>query len=95
MPDEHGHFSHEHKDAPPEQWTNLQALNLETGDVAWTSTCGVNMGCIPLPVTGPDGSETILVGRGGGHSPPESREAFLWSVLSMGKRSGHFLSKAS
>ena len=74
MPDEHGHFTHDHKDAPPEQWTNLQALNLERGDVAWTSTCGVNMGCIPLPVTGPDGSETILVGRGGGHSPPEKPE---------------------
>ncbi|MEO2014955.1 MAG: alpha/beta hydrolase fold domain-containing protein [Fuerstiella sp.] len=72
MPDEHGHFSHEHKNLPPEKWTNLQALDMATGEVQWTSTCGVNMGCIPLPVTLADGREVILVGRGGGHSPPET-----------------------
>jgi acetyl esterase/lipase/outer membrane protein assembly factor BamB len=71
MPDEYGHFTHEHGDAPPEKWTNLQALDMATGEVKWTSTCGVNMGCIPLPVTLDDGREVILVGRGGGHSPPE------------------------
>jgi len=72
MPDEHGHFSHEHKNAPPEKWTNLQALDMATGKVKWTSTCGVNMGCIPLPVPLDDGRNVILVGRGGGHSPPET-----------------------
>lgn len=74
MPDEHGHFTHEHKNAPPEKWTNLQALEMASGTVKWTSTCGVNMGCIPLPVTLNDGRNVILVGRGGGHSPPESPE---------------------
>ncbi|MCP4173174.1 MAG: alpha/beta hydrolase fold domain-containing protein, partial [Fuerstiella sp.] len=71
MPDDHGHFTHEHGNAPPEEWTNLQALDMATGRVKWTSACGVNMGCIPLPVTLDDGREVILAGRGGGHSPPE------------------------
>lgn len=71
MPDEYGHFTHEHGNAPPEKWTNLQAVDIATGEVTWTSTCGVNMGCIPLPVTLNDKREVILVGRGGGHSPPE------------------------
>lgn len=69
-----GHFTHEHKNAPVEQWTNLQALNLKTGAEAWRTTCGANMGCIPLPVPLADGSTGILVGRGGGHSPPEKPE---------------------
>lgn len=71
---EKGHFSHEHKNAPPEQWTNLQALNIATGEEAWATTCGVNMGCVPLPATLKDGREVIFVGRGGGHSPPEKPE---------------------
>ena len=74
MPDDQGHFTHEHKNAPPKEWTNLQALDMATGKVKWTSTCGVNMGCIPLPVSLDDGREVILVGRGGGHSPPETPE---------------------
>jgi acetyl esterase/lipase len=74
MPDEHGHFTHEHKNAPAKAWTNLQALDMATGEVTWSSTCGVNMGCIPLPVTLDDGRAVILVGRGGGHSPPEKPE---------------------
>ena len=40
MPDEHGHFTHEHKDLPVERWTQLQALNLATGAPAWNTTCG-------------------------------------------------------
>ena len=74
MPDDQGHFTHEHKNAPPEQWTNLQALDMASGKIAWTSQCGVNMGCIPLPATLGDGSEVVLLGRGGGHSPPERPE---------------------
>ncbi|MEP3480963.1 MAG: alpha/beta hydrolase fold domain-containing protein [Fuerstiella sp.] len=66
-----GHFTHEHKDAAEDMWTNLQALNLATGDEMWSSTCGVNMGCVPMPVKLHDGTVGILVGRGGGHSPPE------------------------
>lgn len=69
-----GHFTHEHKDASAELWTNLQALRISDGSTAWTSSCGVNMGCIPLPLTLSDGRRVILVGRGGGHSPPEKPE---------------------
>ena len=69
-----GHFTHEHKNAPSAQWTNLQAINLQTGKEAWATTCGVNMGCVPLPVTLQNGRSVIFVGRGGGHSPPEKPE---------------------
>jgi hypothetical protein len=74
MPDEKGHFSHAHKNAPLSQWTQLQALNLKTGKAVWTSKCGVNMGCIPSPHKLKSGKTVILVGRGGGHSPPEKPE---------------------
>ena len=74
MPDEHGHFTHEHKNAPIEKWTQLQAIDIATGKVNWTSTCGVNMGTVPLPLNLPDGRDVIVVGRGGGHSPPEKPE---------------------
>ncbi|MCR9202861.1 MAG: alpha/beta hydrolase fold domain-containing protein [Planctomycetaceae bacterium] len=69
-----GHFTHEHKSAPPELWTNLQALNLATGEEAWSSNCGVNMGCVPLPMKLSSGRPVTVVGRGGGHSPPEKPE---------------------
>ena len=74
MPDEHGHFTHEHKNLPVEEWTQLQALNIATGKPAWKTECGSNMGCVPLPLTRTDGREVIVVGRGGGHSPPEKPE---------------------
>lgn len=70
MPDK-GHFSHAHKNAPLEQWTQLQAIELATGNLTWTSTCGANMGSIPMAQKMPDGKDVILVGRGGGHGPPE------------------------
>ena len=41
MPDEHGHFTHEHKNAPVDQWTQLHAIDIPTGEVKWTSRCGV------------------------------------------------------
>ncbi len=74
MPDEQGHFSHDHKNAPLKQWTQLQALDIQSGKPVWTSTCGVNMGCVPLPMTLSDGRRVMVVGRGGGHSPPEKPE---------------------
>ena len=74
MPDEHGHFTHEHKDAPLDQWTQVEAFDMKTGKVAWATTCGVNMGCIPLLQTLSDGRQVFAVGRGGGHSPPEKPE---------------------
>lgn len=73
MPTEKGQFGHDHKDAPLKDWTQLQAVNLKTGKVTWTSTCGINMGGIPLPHL-LDGKPVILLGRGGGHSPPEKPE---------------------
>ena len=51
-----------------------EAIDLETGEPAWASRCGVNMGCIPSPVTLSRGRRVIFVGRGGGHSPPEKPE---------------------
>ena len=43
-PAENGNFTHEHAHAPLAEWTQLQALNLKTGAVSWTTECGVNMG---------------------------------------------------
>lgn len=74
MPDEQGHFTHEHGNAPLDQWTQLEAFNLKTGGPVWETRCGVNMGCMPLLQTLSDGRRVIVVGRGGGHSPPEKPE---------------------
>jgi hypothetical protein len=74
MPDKHGHFTHDHKDAPREEWTQLQALDFKTGKPTWKTTCGVNMGSVSLPMEFADGRKVIVVGRGGGHSPPETPE---------------------
>ena len=72
MPDDQGHFTHEHKNAPLDQWTQLEAFDLKTGKPAWETKCGSNMGCIPLLQTLSDGRRVIVIGRGGGHSPPET-----------------------
>lgn len=69
-----GHFTHEHGNAPLARWTQLQTLEMTTGEVRWTTTCGANMGCVPVPYRTPSGRDVIMVGRGGGHSPPEKPE---------------------
>lgn len=74
MPDEKGHFTHEHHDAPVQEWTQLQALQMSNGHDAWSTQCGVNMGCVPLLQKLSDGKSVIAVGRGGGHAPPEKPE---------------------
>jgi len=74
MPDDQGHFTHKNGDLPPKDWTNLQAIDFKTGNENWTSECGVNMGSVPLPLTLNDGRQVIVVGRGGGHAPPEKPE---------------------
>ncbi|MGI9473450.1 MAG: prolyl oligopeptidase family serine peptidase [Rubripirellula sp.] len=74
MPDEGGHFSHEHKDKPVDQWTQLRAIDLASGRDRWSTICGVNMGCVPLLQSRVDGRQVMVVGRGGGHSPPEKPE---------------------
>lgn len=71
MPDSEGKFTHDHGDAPLEQWTQLQAIDLQTGEDRWATRCGVNMGCVPLLMSRTDGRDVMVVGRGGGHSPPE------------------------
>ena len=74
MPDDQGHFTHEHKNLPVDGWTQLQALDIATGKPMWNTTCGINMGSVSLPLTMSDGREVIVCGRGGGHSPPEKPE---------------------
>ena len=71
MPDGNGHFSHEHKNKPVSQWTQLQAIDLASGQDRWSTVCGVNMGSVSLLQSRTDGREVMVVGRGGGHSPPE------------------------
>lgn len=71
LPDESGNFTHDHGNALQGEWTQLQSINLQTGEDTWTTTCGVNMGCVPLLMSRTDGREVMVVGRGGGHSPPE------------------------
>ena len=70
-PEPDGNFPHKYKDAPKEMWTQLQALDIENGEIAWTSECGVNMGMATMPQTRKDGLSVAVVGRGGGHGPPE------------------------
>ncbi len=84
-PDGEGHFTHEHKDAPLDQWTQLQAFDIKTGKVVWTTDCGVNMGSIPVPQKLNDGREVVFVGRGGGHSPPEKPEGVSMVDVKNGK----------
>ena len=70
-PEPSGNFPHKYANAPKEMWTQLQALDMKTGEIAWTSECGVNMGISTLPQLRADGRGVAVVGRGGGHGPPE------------------------
>ena len=70
-PEPNGNFPHKYADSPKEKWTQLQALDIHNGKVAWTSQCGVNMGMSTLPQKRKDGRMVAIVGRGGGHGPPE------------------------
>ncbi|MFT5465209.1 MAG: outer membrane protein assembly factor BamB [Verrucomicrobiales bacterium] len=74
LPDDVGHFTNENAKAPVEKWTQLQAREAKSSKVRWTSECGVNMGSIPLPQQLLDGTWVFVVGRGGGHGPPEKPE---------------------
>ncbi|WP_442508431.1 PQQ-binding-like beta-propeller repeat protein [Novipirellula sp. SH528] len=70
-PEPDGNFGHQYADSPLPMWTQLQSLDIATGEVVWTSECGVNMGCAVLPQKLNDGRDVAVVGRGGGHGPPE------------------------
>ncbi|MCB1210326.1 MAG: PQQ-binding-like beta-propeller repeat protein [Verrucomicrobiales bacterium] len=89
-PDANGNFGHQYADSPVEMWTQLQALDIKTGEVAWTTKCGINMGCAVMPQKLADGRDVVVVGRGGGHGPPEKPDGIslvdlrdgstLWSL---------------
>ncbi|MCM8542585.1 MAG: PQQ-like beta-propeller repeat protein [Lentisphaeraceae bacterium] len=73
-PDEKGHYPQKRKDTSSKVWTQLEALDVKTGEPVWSSTCGVNMGnAITLQKLN-NGKEVIVCGRGGGHGPPEKPE---------------------
>lgn len=71
LPDGHGHFPHKYADSPKEMWTQLQALDITTGEIVWTTECGINMGVSVIPQKLSDGRDVVVTGRGGGHGPPE------------------------
>lgn len=70
-PDPSGNFPHTYADSPKEMWTQLLAVDMKTGEPAWITECGLNMGCAILPQTLKSGKAVAVVGRGGGHGPPE------------------------
>lgn len=89
-PGETGNFPHTYADSPKEMWTQLLALDASTGKDVWVSDCGLNMGCAILPQVLSDARNVAVVGRGGGHGPPEKPEGIslvdladgstIWSV---------------
>ncbi|MDA7861863.1 PQQ-like beta-propeller repeat protein [Mariniblastus sp.] len=70
-PEEDGRFPHKYAKSPKEMWTQLQALNIKTGEIVWTTQCGINMGVSVIPQRLSDGRDVVVTGRGGGHGPPE------------------------
>lgn len=83
-PTDEGKFPHSYADEGLEMWTQLQALDMKTGKDVWVTTCGLNMGCMILPQKLEDGRAVALVGRGGGHGPPEKPEGVSLVDLSDG-----------
>ncbi len=79
-----GNFPHTFADSPGEMWTQLLALDAATGEGVWVSDCGVNMGCVILPQALSDGRQVAVVGRGGGHGPPEKPDGISLVDLSDG-----------
>ena len=70
-PDEKGGYPHPKEELPVSKWTQVQAVDFETGKPIWSTTCGGNIGTQPLPLKLENGRDAFLVGRGGGHEPPE------------------------
>ncbi len=70
-PDEKGGYPHPKEELPVSKWTQVQAIDIATGNPIWSTRCGGNIGSQPMPLTLPDGRDAFLVGRGGGHTPPE------------------------
>lgn len=90
LPDENGKFPHQRDESGKHTWTQFQAIDANTGAIAWVSECGAGMGCIPLVQKLEDGTPVLMVGRGGGHGPPETPDGIsmiraddgktLWSL---------------
>ena len=72
-PEPDGNFGHQYADSPVEMWTQLQALDIRTGEVAWTTKCGINMGCAVMPQKLKAGRDVVVVG---------------WSICAMAARCG-------
>lgn len=70
-PDEKGGYPHPKEELPLSEWTQVQAIDMRTGRPLWSTECGGNIGSQPLPLKLEDGRDVFLVGRGGGHTPPE------------------------
>lgn len=83
-PEPTGVFPHKYANAPKKDWTQLHAIDLATGKDVWTTQCGVNMGCAILPQRLNDGTAVAVVGRGGGHGPPEKPDGVSLVNLSDG-----------
>ena len=83
-PEPNGNFPHKYADSPREVWTQLHAVNLQTGHDVWTSKCGVNMGNAVQPQKLNDGTPVVVLGRGGGHGPPEKPDGISLINLSDG-----------
>ncbi len=70
-PDEKGGYPHPEEELPLSDWTQVQAIDFESGKPIWSTKCGGNIGSQPLPLKLENGRDVFLVGRGGGHEPPE------------------------
>ena len=70
-PDEKGGYPYPKEELPISKWTQVQAVDFESGKPIWSTKCGGNIGSQPLPLKLNDGRDVFLVGRGGGHAPPE------------------------
>ena len=70
-PDEKGGYPHPEEELHVSEWTQMQAIDIETGKPLWSTECGANIGSQPLPLKLNDGRDVMVVGRGGGHTPPE------------------------
>ena len=71
-PDEKGGYPHPEEELHVSEWTQMQAVDFNTGKPIWSTECGGNIGSQPMPLKLEDGRDVFLVGRGGGHAPPEN-----------------------
>ena len=84
-PEKDGRFPHKYADAPKKMWTQLQAVDIKTGELVWTTECGINMGVALQPQKLSDGRDVVVAGRGGGHGPPEKPTGISLVDLADGK----------